>query len=197
MGDYPISNVGVFPKLDRRRFLKLSASAGVMLSTTSLVAAPFVDAVAAPKLTSDALVYLTSDDVVIIGALIPVVLAGALPDGFGRQDMEGMIRRIDASLDRLAPYTKAELRLLFDLIAIAPVRALLGRVWSPWEVAEKDDLDRFLDRWSDSSIPQLRSAYFALHEMITFAWYGDPAAWGRVGYPGPPDVERPKGELPA
>lgn len=185
------------PKLDRRGFLKLSATAPVALSTSSLVAFPFAHAWASVDIPQGELLFLNGDDVMIISSLVPVVLAGALPATWGLRDIEGMIRRIDSSLDRLAPYIKGELRLLLDLMALAPVRALVARVWSPWETASEQELDEFLDRWRRSSIPQLRSAYSALHEMITFAWYGDPAAWDRVGYPGPPDVVRPKGEAPA
>jgi len=185
------------PKLDRRRFLKFGATAPVALSASSLVALPFADAWASVSIPQDELYFLNDDDVQIISSLVPVMLVGALPANWNSKGVEMMIRRIDSSLDRLAPYTKGELRLLLNLMAMAPVRALLARVWSPWETASDEDLDEFLYRWQESSIPQLRSAYSALHEMVTFAWYGDPASWDRVGYPGPPDIERPKGEEPA
>jgi hypothetical protein len=34
----------------------------------------------------------------------------------------------------------------------------------------------------------LRVAYFALHELVFAAWYGDPQSWPRIGYPGPPEL---------
>jgi len=185
------------PDLDRRRFLKLGAAAPVALSASSLTALPFADAWASVDIPPSELRFLEPSDVAILKALFPVVLAGAIPATFGPEDMEGMIRRIDGSLDRLAPFIKSELRLLFNLMDMAPVRALLARVWSPWETATEYDLNAFLDRWRESSIPQLRSAYAALHEMIMSAWYGEPASWERAGYAGPPEVDRPEGEDPA
>ncbi len=185
------------PDLNRRSFLKLGAAAPVALSASSLTALPFADAWASVDIPSSELRFLEPGDVTILTALIPIVLAGALPATFGSEDMAEIIRRIDGSLDRLAPYIKGELRLLLNLMDMAPVRALLARVWSPWETATEYDLDAFLGRWRDSSIPQLRSAYAALHEMITSAWYGESDSWGRIGYAGPPDVERPIGEDPA
>jgi len=189
------------PMLDRRRFLKISATAPVALAATSLSGGlgifPFANAEAAIDIPAHELRYLNGEDVMIIASLLPVVLAGAMPEDLKDAGRAELIKQIDGSLDRLAPYIKNELRRLLDIMSFAPGRVLLARVWSPWDEASDQDLDAFLNRWRDSSIPLLRSAYSALHEMITFAWYGDPASWDRVGYSGPPDIERPSGEQPA
>jgi hypothetical protein len=66
-------------------------------------------------------------------------------------------------------------------------RAFAG-VASPWHEAGVDEVAAFLDRWSASGWALKRSAYGALHQLITAAWYGNPKAWPAIGYPGPPPL---------
>ena len=67
-------------------------------------------------------------------------------------------------------------------------RRLLAGVGSPWLEASAKSVQGFLARWRGSRFALLRSAYAALHELIMAAWYGNPAAWARIGYPGPPTI---------
>jgi hypothetical protein len=46
----------------------------------------------------------------------------------------------------------------------------------------------FLARWRESRFDLLRAGYQALTQLVQAAWYGNPRAWGAIGYPGPPAV---------
>jgi hypothetical protein len=81
-----------------------------------------------------------------------------------------------------------EVAQLFALLGFPVTRRLLAGVGSPWLEASDGSVQHFLERWRGSRFALLRSAYAALHELIMAAWYGNPAAWARIGYPGPPAI---------
>ena len=67
-------------------------------------------------------------------------------------------------------------------------RVLVAGLWPSWDEAGAEDIAGFLARWKESRFDLLRSAYLGLHELIIAAWYGNPRAWPRIGYPGPPEL---------
>jgi hypothetical protein len=73
-------------------------------------------------------------------------------------------------------------------LALPPARLAIARVSEPWSQASEADVRACLDRFRGSSLTLLRSAYGALHQLTFAAWYGNEAAWSRIGYPGPPDL---------
>ena len=64
----------------------------------------------------------------------------------------------------------------------------MAEVWTAWSAAPPGTVNGFLRRWRFSSAALLRSGYQALHQLIMAAWYANPAAWPRIGYPGPPAI---------
>lgn len=120
---------------------------------------------------------------VMLGPAVPAELSGRVVDS-----IDAMVRNLPAS-------TQVELRDLLDLLGLAPARLLLAGFWSDWHEASAADVDAALNGWRTSRFATLRSAYAGLHELCTAAWYGDPASWPRIGYPGPPEVERPQAAL--
>ncbi len=140
--------------------------------------------------------FLTPEDRVIVAAIAPVMLAGALPaGGAARQSavapepaVAEVVRGVDRAISGLALATQAELRQLFDLLGLAIARVLVAGLWPAWDEAGAEDIAGFLERWRTSRFDLLRSAYLGLHELIIAAWYGNPRAWPRIGYPGPPEL---------
>ena len=129
----------------------------------------------------------------IVAAIVPAMLAGALPeratDGLqGASARDEVIAGVDRAIAGLPPSVRNEIGDLFALLAFAPARCLLAGVWSPWERASTDEVGDFLLRWRDSRFALLRSAYDALHQILHAAWYGNPRAWQAIGYPGPPQI---------
>jgi hypothetical protein len=118
------------------------------------------------------------------------MLAGALPADADakRQAIADTVRGIDVAVAGLPPSTQEELSQLFALLALPPGRLAIARVTRPWSEAPEADVRACLDRFRSSSLTLLRSAYGALHQLTFAAWYGNPASWPSIGYPGPPDL---------
>lgn len=126
----------------------------------------------------------------IVAAIVPAMLAGALPtQGEARQAaIRETVSGVEHAIAGLNPYAQQELAQLFSLLAFAPARVTLTGVSAPWAEASEDTVNAFLARWRTSSFALLRSAYDALHQLICAAWYGNPKTWPAIGYPGPPDI---------
>jgi hypothetical protein len=121
--------------------------------------------------------------------LAPVLLAGALPTGDDRPAaIAAVVAGVERAVAGLPLSTQAELRQLFDLLGFAPTRLLLTGLWDDWPEVSPERLEAFLSDWRQSRLGLLRVAYFALHELVFAAWYGDPQSWPRIGYPGPPEL---------
>jgi hypothetical protein len=126
----------------------------------------------------------------VIGAVAPVLLAGALPDD-APQRADGIQRVIEGVRSIIAgfpPAVQGELADLFRLLDIGAARRWLAGLPSDWPDADPRDVSAFLERWRKSRMGLLQSAYFALHDLVYGAWYADPATWPAIGYPGPPEV---------
>jgi hypothetical protein len=119
-------------------------------------------------------------------AIAPAILAGALPQGAGREAaLGGAIDGVHAVILGLPPATQKEVQDLFGLLALAPARRLLTKVSGGWEHARIDEVNAFLQDWRFHRLGLLRSAYHALHDLVLGAWYAQPASWSATGYPGP------------
>ena len=170
--------------ISRRTFL-----AAGLLGATALVAARWLRAPHAPP-GDVTLRALDADAQAILGAVVPVLLAGALPmdDPARHAAIADTVRGIDIAVAGLPPPAQEEMRQLFALLALPPARMTLARISAPWDQAAVPEVRAFLDRFRDSSFMLLRSAYGALHQLTYAAFYGNPASWPRIGYPGPPDL---------
>jgi hypothetical protein len=131
---------------------------------------------------------LDADGEAIMRAIVPAMLAGALPlDHSRRRDaVQETVGNIDRAIAGLSPFQIREIGQLFTLLALAPVRWSLTRSTRSWDAATATDVDAFLSRLRTSRIALLRAAYDALHQLVFAAWYGNPRAWAAIGYDGPP-----------
>lgn len=135
-----------------------------------------------------AVAALDADAQAIVRAIVPAMLAGALPlPQPERVDaIAETVHHVDRAIRGLPPFARAELGQLFALLALTPARRAFAGVASPWANASVDEVAAFLDAWRDSGWALKRSAYGALHQLIFAAWYGNPRSWAGIGYPGPP-----------
>ena len=133
---------------------------------------------------------LVGDGVGVMMAIVPVMLAGALPSEVAARDqaVSETVENVDRAIRGLSPQQVGELRHLFALLALPPVRWSLTRSTRAWEDATPDEVDAFLSRLRDSRIGLLRAAYDALHQLVLGAWYGNPRAWPAIGYGGQPTI---------
>lgn len=130
------------------------------------------------------------DRAAVLGAIVPALLDGALPDaGTAR---EAAVRRcVDATvtaIEGLAPASQAELAQLFALLGSSPGRRLLAGVRADWPEAPTAEVAAFLEGWRRHPMTLLRTGYAALHDLVLGSWYADAAAWPAIGYDGPPAV---------
>ena len=131
---------------------------------------------------------LDADGATIMAAIIPVMLDDALPSEPAARGhaIRETVENVDRAIAGLSPQQIGELGHLFTLLALPPVRWSLTRSMRAWDEATASDVDGFLSRLRDSRIALLRAAYDALHQLVFAAWYGNPRAWGALGYGGPP-----------
>ena len=168
----------------RRRFLK-AGLAGAALLALAGGAAWFrrrTDAAAAsPALDEDARA--------VVRAVVPSLLAGALPGDAARAPaVDEVVNAVDAAIAGLAPAAKRELAELFALLSLGVGRRLFAGVSSPWPDATRQEVDAFLAAWQQSGWALKRTAYDALHQLVLAAWYANPRSWPAIGYPGPPEL---------
>lgn len=159
-------------QLDRRQFLQVGVAGAIVLATVPLMSRP--------RATS----------ATIIGALAPVVLAGALPmDPKARsQAVREVVEAFHRAVGAMSPAVQDEIGELIGLLAFAPTRILFTGLASPIEKSSPAQVAAFLSRWRRSDFDLLRAGYQALTQLIQASWYDNPSSWAAIGYPGPPKL---------
>jgi hypothetical protein len=171
----------------RRTFLK----AGVAGSALLLLNRWLPPARAAePAGTARVFTNLTDADAAALARIVPVMLAGALPQDHGERNaaIGEIILGVDLTIGYQPPHVRSEIRDLFGLLTRAVTRALIAGIWTSWEKTSDQDIQAFLASWRNSRLAMLRSAYIGLNNLIVGSWYADPKSWPRIGYPGPPKI---------
>jgi hypothetical protein len=172
-------------KVSRRTFIAAGVLGAAALATAGWLRGPHAPASGVPRRA------LNGDGEALFAAVIPVLLAGALPRPADarREAVARTLTGVDIGVSGLPPAARDELRQLVALLALPPVRFGFARVSPSWNEAPTEEVRRFLDRCRDSSTTLLRAAYDALHQLTFAAWYGNPDSWPAIGYPGPPAIE--------
>ena len=176
--------------LTRRRLIQTGIAGAILLAVADVGYQFVSDERSAPSDTFDFKV-LGAESRVIVGAIVPVMLAGALPSS-GEQRVlaiRDVVRGFDTAVAGLSPSTQGEVQQLLTLLAFPPTRLAVAGVWHPWHATNTREIDAFLTRWRYSNFTLLRSAYDALHQLINAAWYGNAESWPAINYPGPPTVQ--------
>ena len=171
--------------LSRRRLLKAGLAGGALLAIAG-GAAWF----ARRAMDRGSPRALDRDAAAIVRAIVPAMLAGALP-GNGpplAAAVDETVAGVDRAIAGLPPAVRAEIAQLFALLALAPGRRVFAGVASPWNEASADEVDAFLRAWQSSGWALKRTAYDALHQLVIAAWYANPRSWPAIGYPGPPSL---------
>ena len=172
--------------LTRRQFIKAGIVGGAALAAAGLFYSRGLKEAPGSAVSPG----LTFEERTIIAALVPAVLAGALPAA-GEARSRAIVQTVDGvgvAIAGLSAAAQKELAELFTLLNIAPARVLLARLWPRWEEASPAEIAAFLQGWRESRLELLRSAYAALHDLVLGAWYGNPDTWEGIGYPGPPEM---------
>ena len=171
--------------LNRRQFIKVGLAGAVILAAARFLDRPL--AAPAPQRR-----FLDEDSARIVAALVPVVLAGSLPEEAAARARitRDTVEAFDRAISGLAPSVQEEIAQLFSFLGFAPTRLAFAGLWVPIEEAPAEDLKAFLTRWRSSRFDLQRASYHALTQLIQMSWYDTPAAWAAIGYPGPPALEK-------
>jgi len=171
----------------RRQFLKLGLMGGTVLLVARWAYGPFRLGRDEQKDDAEDYSVLTARDREVLRVIVPVVLEGALDqEGLDRSaGLAQVVHGVDAAVAALPPPVQEEVAQLFRLLEFPPARRFLAGVAAPWSEASREDVATFLERWRTHRWALLRAAERALHELITAAWYANPASWDRIGYAAP------------
>lgn len=182
-----ITGMSSSPGIDssRRRFLKV----GLLGSAVLAAAAGGVAITRTPEPCTPCL-WLHQGDRELLQALVPVLLAGALPDveAQRQQAINEIIKGVDLTVAHFPEEIRAEIRQLLWLLESPLTRGLMTGAWGGWASSDPDDVRDFLKGWQHSRLDLLRVGYTALHDLVVGAWYANPLSWQRIHYPGPPKL---------
>ena len=171
--------------ISRRQLLKYGLFGGV-----ALVAAGGLASLAISRDSSPATGYqqLRESDLPMLRSIIPVILAGALPEQASDAATDAILHGLDNNLNHLSPALLKQSLQLFDLLSLDVTRGPATGIWKRWENASPEAIRAFLQRWQSSRLALFQQGHNALHQVIQLSWYSQPAAWARCGYPGPPHL---------
>jgi hypothetical protein len=170
-------------RIRRRQFIQAGIAGALLLAAARWIDRPLAAAPAGHR-------FLDARGVKSVGALVPVVLAGALPaDEAGRRvAIADVVAAFDRAVGGLAIPVQQEIAELFSFLHTPPLRVAFAGLWSPLEDSTPAEIREFLLRWRDSPFDLQRAGYRALTQLIQAAWYGNSSSWAAIGYPGPPAI---------
>ncbi|KAA8983477.1 hypothetical protein [Halospina sp. K52047b] len=185
------------PDPDRRQFLRLGFQGGVAAGG-ALVLAGLAGCSARP--THDPMIpattadpdrhwrFMTEEDRVVMAALLPAIVGPGMPrEAEARNSaLSETLVAMDEAFHAMGPPNQRQFRQLFDLLESSITRLTLARVSSYWPNVSGEQAEAFLQRWRGSMFNIFNQAYLGLIQVSNAAWYGQPAHWEQMGYPGPP-----------
>src|SRR5262249_27014241 len=151
----------------RRQFIKVGLAGAAIFAAVRALERPL--AAAAPRYR-----VLDEESAATIAALVPVVLAGALPEEQSARTraMAENVETFDGAVSSLAPAIQEEIGQLFSFLHFAPTRAAFAGLWDPVSESSAAELRAFLMRWRTSRFDLQRASYHALTQLIQASWYG-------------------------
>lgn len=170
---------------NRRQFIQVGIAGALLFAAARWLDRP--PAAAASARTG----FLDERNAAAVAALVPVVLAGSLPAEAAarRTAIEEVVGAFDRAVAGLSPAVQKEVEELFAILRFGPARLMLTGLWSPLEESKPEDIAAFLTRWRRSRFEIQRAGYQALTQLLQAAWYGNPASWAPIGYPGAPRIQ--------
>lgn len=169
------------PGLSRRDVLKVGAGFSL-----ALVLAGTVGCSPGTKAPVAGYAFLQPGDVELFRALAPAVVTelGSFDAAQRKTLVEAVLRNVDATCAAMHLGSRQELRKLFDLLAITPLRYALTGVGA-WNEAGIEKMQAFLARWRGSRFATLNAGGNVLVKLTSSSFYLLPESWPSTGYPGP------------
>lgn len=120
----------------------------------------------------------------LLGALIPVLLEGALPE-INKHRTSAINRTLDAvnqTLKWLPKAQRQELEQLLDILENRFGLLLLSGSMTPLMLRSPNELVEMLESWRSSWMELLQQAYLGLRELLMASYYACPEHWDRLNY---------------
>ena len=170
------------PGLPRRDFLKV----GLGFSLALTLAGTLGGCSGGVKAPAQDLAFLQADDVALFEALIPMVVLdlGRRNPAQQHELTRRTLAHIDGTCAGLDAHSRGELRKLFDLLAIGPLRYVLTGI-GDWADATPAKLDAFVARWRASRFETLNAGANVLVRLVAGSYYVIPDTFAAIGFPGP------------
>lgn len=167
--------------MNRRQFFKFGAAGLLLAGGLSWLGKHFakVEVVAGQSVVQQ-------QHIPMLKAITEGMLDPALPTTGRTQSIEAAVNAFVDATKTLAPSAQAELGQLLNILENPVGRRLIADLGTSWGEAEPAQVQAFLVAFRDHPIPALQPGYHALHDLMMAAWYGLPAQWADMGYPGPP-----------
>ncbi len=168
------------PTSSRRSFLKLGVAAAVVVAAGG--------AIYRSRNPSQHEKHLLDGEAKIaLHAIVLALLNNALPESGPEREAAAKqaINNVEIAISGLPYHAQKEVADLFGLLSISLVRRMLTGIGSSWGEAQVQEVGAFLQNWRLHSSATFQSGYHALHDLIIGPFYGNPANWQAIGYPGP------------
>jgi hypothetical protein len=120
----------------------------------------------------------------IIAAVADTILSGS--KGYPSAREMQIAERVDDALFPCHPGVQKEFKQLLGLIESAVAGFILGGRTATFTSLSLKDRWAVLDSWRNARIPVFRTAFKAIHGLVTASYYSLEAVHARVGYPGVP-----------
>ncbi len=174
--------------MNRRNFLKLGAASSAALTATAFTASLSGCSESPIENTAGTWKILRTSDRTFLASVAPAMLKGSLPtEAVAKKSaIDQMLIYMDAAIFALGPHNAKQMADLFTLLNFGLSRGLTTGVWSKWENASQEEIENFLNKWRESSLGLFNLGYNGLNKLMAATWFGQPASWQQVGYPGPP-----------
>ncbi|WP_025820838.1 hypothetical protein [Shewanella marina] len=135
--------------------------------------------------------YLQIDDLddvdgrdLLLACLIPVLLAGALPEVPSHRQ-QSINRTIIAIKDAIAVLVPAEQQQIEQLLTLLEQRLgllILTGSATPLLLRQPQQLNQMLNEWRDSYLDLYQQAYLGLKELFMASFYACPEHWAALDY---------------
>ena len=182
----------------RRRFLIQSFAAAGVAVTGKLFWVSSEEFV--PEIFTDdsSWLFLEPDDRLVLAMITPVLLDGVNGDVIALQQSNKLrgehlviyLKNFDQALTMLSTTQQKEFKELLKTLRSMLGRVVMAGIWTSWNNASAETIDKMLHNWRTSFIDLLKVAYIGLKELSYATWYGNPDSWQGIGYPGPPEIFR-------
>lgn len=167
--------------MNRRRFIKFGAAGLFVAGGLGWLGKHFakVDVIAGQSVVQP-------QHLPMLRALARGLLDNALPAAKQTEAIETAVNAFVTATKTLSASAQSELGQLLNILENPVGRRLIANLGNTWEEADTEQVQAFLISFRDHPIPALQPGYHALHDLMMAGWYGLPAQWAGMGYPGPP-----------